>query len=283
MRGLFFGGALAGILLGFGLGLAIAWSFEPALFFGAAPADLRSEAKDDYLRMIASSYRVDGDMARAMQRVDALRLGQPEASVSSMVRREPAPATQQALIHLSLDMRQLSVALARPTFTPRPTKTRVTAEGRITPIVQVVTPLPPIILPSYSGSPEPTILPPTYAPNPNAPLFLARSRVPMGCNDTGGEGIFEFEVVGEDGSPLPGIGIEVDGVGGVETLYTGLKPERGLGYADFKAPPGVYNVRLVQGGRSEPVENLRINDEPADCDENSHQVRGWKLLFQRSE
>jgi hypothetical protein len=89
MRGLFFGGTLVGILLGLGLGLVIAWYLWPVSATEADPADLRLDLKDDYLRMIAASYSLDGDMAHALQRLDTLRLPQRDVSLGELIQGEP--------------------------------------------------------------------------------------------------------------------------------------------------------------------------------------------------
>jgi hypothetical protein len=51
------------------------------------------------------------------------------------------------------------------------------------------------------------------------------------------------------GQPVSGALVIVSWEGGEERFYTGLQPEKGLGYADFTPSPGiVYSVRLGEGG-----------------------------------
>lgn len=279
MRGLFFGGIVAGVLLGFGLGLVAAWSSWPSPVPRAIPADLRLDLKDDYIRMIASSYSLDGDLARAMGRLDSLKLSQAGTIVTDLARREPNPQYQQALIHLALDLKQPAAALARPTFTPRPTRMPLRAGPTI--IYRVaVTPTAIKLVQAPAATPsELTPLPPTLAPNPGAPLFFLRSTTELFCYDTQGKGLIAIEVQGADGRPVPGVGVELSWGAGYEVFYTGFKPERGMGYADAIVSPGTYNVRLTGEVRSEVVPNLRVDYEPTECGTAAHQIRGWKLDF----
>jgi hypothetical protein len=284
MRGVFFGGAVAGFVLGLGLGLAIAWVVSPTPLTGADPTNLRSDLKDDYIVMIASSYSLDGDMARAMQRLAALGLAKPDAYVSQLVQSRQSGPYQQALIHLALDLKQPAEALVRPTYTPRPTRGGEPVRPGPTPLPHptstAVQTLPFEALPTLIAAP--TSLPATLVPNPDAPLFHLQSRTALLCFETQGRGVIEIQVRDNNGLPLPGIGVEVNWRTGDEVFYTGLKPERGTGYADMEVPPGSYNVRLTQDARSDLIEDLRIDDEPNECAQGAQQVRGWRLVFERN-
>ncbi len=79
------------------------------------PAKLCLGFKDDYLRMIAAAYNLDGDMARAMQRSGILRPAESSGALADLTAREPLPIFQPDLIHSALELAQPDVALARPT------------------------------------------------------------------------------------------------------------------------------------------------------------------------
>jgi hypothetical protein len=283
MRGVFFGGTFAGFVLGLGLGLLSAWILWPIPLANAHPADLRLELKDDYIVMIASSYSLDGDLARAMQRLAALDLAHADESIARVVKGEQNPLYQQALIHLALDLKEPSAALARPTLTPRPAREHQTASPSSTsqprPAATIVQILPfsaPATLVPTSTSP-----PPTLVTNPDAPLFRLKSKTALRCSDTGGRGVIELDIRDKNGLPLPGIGVEVNWAAGDAVFYTGFMPEQGMGYADMEVSPGTYNVRLVEGARSEVIDKLQIDGEPSECTQGAHQVRGWRLTFER--
>jgi hypothetical protein len=64
--------------------------------------------------------------------------------------------------------------------------------------------------------------------------------------------------------------------GGEDSFFTGLKPELGLGYADYSMTPGVvYSLRLVQGG--EQVSDLIASE----CESSSGERYwgSWLLTF----
>ena len=64
--------------------------------------------------------------------------------------------------------------------------------------------------------------------------------------------VFVFDA---SGNPVPGVGIVITWDGGVNRFVTGLKPEFGLGYADYEMQPQFsYTIRLEGGG--DPVDGL---------------------------
>ena len=57
------------------------------------------------------------------------------------------------------------------------------------------------------------------------------------------------EVYDAAGEPVPGVAILITWSGGDERIFTGLKPELGLGYADYAMTPGeVYALHIAEGG-----------------------------------
>ena len=288
MRGLFIGGALAGFIIGVALGLAIAWVYWPISYTEVEPADLSLDEKDDYIRMIAASYSLDGDLAQAMQRLNVLHLAASSDAVSSLIRREQKSVAQQALVHLSLDLKEPAVALARPTFTPRPTRRRATFSrtpnsAQLTPLPLVTATQAQVETSAPADNITPTSIPPTSIPNPNAPRFQLKTISPLHCGDTVGRTRIQVNVQDADGKPEPGIAIEVNGARGNDIFYTGLKPERGMGYADVELTPGTYSIHLIENAQSNVVTNLNIDDDSTQCAPNSTSTYGWDLTFQQTQ
>ena len=80
------------------------------------------------------------------------------------------------------------------------------------------------------------------------------------------------------GQPLSGVEVIVNWEGGEDHFFSGLKPELGLGYADFAMTPGVvYSLRLADGGQ--PISDLT----PAECEtpRGERYWGAWQLLFNR--
>jgi hypothetical protein len=84
------------------------------------------------------------------------------------------------------------------------------------------------------------------------------------------------EAYDASGSPVPGVEIRVNWTGGEDRFFTGLKPELGIGYADFEmTPETIYTVAPAEGGQ--PVSGLFASE----C-ENARRERywgSWLLVF----
>jgi hypothetical protein len=68
---------IVGIALGIGLALLIGWELLPVQRADSSPAMLRRDYQEEYLRLIAAAYQVDGDLPLAQQHLAAL---QPDAT-----------------------------------------------------------------------------------------------------------------------------------------------------------------------------------------------------------
>lgn len=70
-------------------------------------------------------------------------------------------------------------------------------------------------------------------------------------------GLILIQVTDDKGQPLPGVRVVVTWENGEEIFYTGLAPEIGPGYADFKVTPGtVYSVRV--GDASQEIRDVSV-------------------------
>lgn len=280
----FVGTVSFGFLLGLGAVLYVAWVLSPVDFSNADVADLRNLHKDEYIRMIATEYILDGDFALIQRQLQTLRVSDLNAHVFDLARTEPNALRQQALIRLYQTMQNPSLALnVTRTATPRATIPGVglisptpSRKPSATPAFVVPSRTPTLIRPTL----EPTLVPPTAFPNLSAPLFKLADKEPLTCHDTD-EGVIQVIVRDANGNDLAGIAVQVAWATGHETFYTGLKPERGIGFADYAAQPETYTVRLTENARSQVVDSLTIEPAPSDC-ANSDATRGWKLIFQQA-
>ena len=270
---------LLALVAGVGLGLFLAWFIIPVSYTDAQPFDLNRQDKDDYLRMIAASYAVDNNFALAAQRMYYLQLPDAPARLTELAQNESSALTQQALVKLRLEMEQPATAIARATFTPRPTR-NLTPPPRVTVIVVEPTiPVPPTLTPTR----PPTLLPPTSEPNPNAPRFELIEKRALNCPTVGGGASIQVEVRDAKGRGLPGVLVEVNSARGNEQFYTGLKPERGNGYGDVMVVPGNYTVHLVENASSDVIGDLRIDANVVECGGSLAATQGWYLVFQQGQ
>lgn len=269
----FFGSGVLGYLVGLGLALVVAWVLWPTDYSNSTPADLRSVHRDDYIRMIAAKYMLDADLPLAQRQLAALGLPQAVNDVARLARAESSPERQQALIHLALDLQNPAAVVTR-TIPARVSATSAAGATSVAPTPR----------PNLSSTPtllahmtlEPTPIAPTALPNLAAPFFRLTERVRIACGESG-EGTIQVIVRESQGREVPGIAVEVAWSYGHETFYTGLKPERGLGLADYAAEPGTYTIRLTENARSDVVSGLQI-DSPDECSPAGG-TRGWKLVF----
>jgi hypothetical protein len=173
-------GAVLGVLVGLGLARFLWPAAEvpptslPAPTVAApsatpqpAPSEGAAATRDEALLMISALYALDGDPARARERLSALGLDDPAAAVADLALFHARAGNHQLAIDLATLAAALGqaradllayVATATPTQTPTPTPT------------PTITPTP-----TWTPSPTPTS---TSTPLPSATLAPAATRPP---------------------------------------------------------------------------------------------------------
>jgi hypothetical protein len=200
--------------------------------------------------------------------------GTPQATQSTRARSKPA-----SILTASPVATRTRAALTSPQVTTTTVETpALTADTTITQPPPSDTPQPtPTSTRTFTPTPRPTtvILPTrTNTPTPGAPFVLEnQERV---CDQVLSEPLLQVQVTDAQGQPVPGVEIVVSWPGGEEHFYTGLKPELGLGYADYTiSPDETYALRLAEGGQT--VSGLSA----VDCEaSNGERYWGaWLLTF----
>jgi hypothetical protein len=99
--------------------------------------------------------------------------------------------------------------------------------------------------PAPTSSLTPAADPPTATPD-GPFVLLSQEKV---CDKPLGAPLFQIEALDRFNQPLAGALVIVTWTGGQERFFTGLKPEMGPGYADFRPSEGIlYTVRLGENG-----------------------------------
>jgi hypothetical protein len=280
---------LTGLILGVILGLAYAWVVQPVAYVDTYPESLTPQYKDFYRGLIAAAYAGNPNIERARDRLALLKDADIYRALSEQAQRtlaENGSASQaRALGMLAIALGQeapgpgvvVTSAGGTPTATdalafadtpageapasaaptdmavmsapsetpPLPTETLVSAT--LTPTLAIVVP------PTATFPPRPTpTITPTRTPTatPGAPfLLLSREKV---CDQSFPEPLIIVEALDRFNQPVAGVLVIVAWPGGEERFYTGLKPEKGPGYADFSPASGIlYTLRLGENGQAQ--------------------------------
>lgn len=245
-------GLFIGIGLGVALGLFYTWEIDPVIERNTAPWQLSESAREDYVVAVALSYAQNRDLPLAFNRLRALR---PDRNVWQLVadiaceRVKTGKAVSNADIRVIRALEQLY----------RPQGASGCADGLYPTPAPVVFSTP---IPTYTLTPslEP---PPTKTPTPPAFDTPEPVLLPTVPAETGGryelarlrsfcdpalDGVIEVRVYDRLGKGIPGVPVTVTW-GGAESdrFFTGLQPERGSEYADFKMTPGRTYTIVVPG------------------------------------
>ena len=208
---------ILGLLLGFLIALAVAWWIAPHPRLHSSPSSLHPFYKDEYRLLVANAYNATGDLGRAGIRLSLLEESDMAQSLIDQAIRFRSgqsvstffpQAVTQAIHDLAILARDLQ-NLPQPLDTVIPTAIS-------------------------TASPFPTI---AYQP------FNLVSSETL-CNQDP-DSVAQIFVGNSSGQPLPGIQVIVSWEAGLQNIFTGLKPELGLGYADFIMTPGLsYTIQI---------------------------------------
>ncbi len=273
-----------GLLVGIGGGLYYAWERDPRAEFDTEPWQLNADDRAQYIVAVALNYSYDGNLARALERLIALKpAGDPIQQVADVACRlattnyidnssglravrsmmtfyqlQGRSGCADTLIPISDQATQdVFVELPTPTAIPPATKTP-TPEGAVR-----TTPTPP-------RAALPTAL-------PQADFELATVRTDCIPEFSG---VIEVFVQDFNGEGIPGQAVRVRWNGGESTFFTGLKPERGPGYADFQMESGIgYTVEMP--GRSDPSSQPLVADACTTAN-GERVITLYRVFFRRS-
>jgi hypothetical protein len=279
-----------GLGLGLAIGLTYTWSLNPVQFYNTDPVDLRPDYRETWILLVAFGYRDDGDLDRALSRLAGLQdpqIGQTVAAFTQRYIREGRPAMRiRALATLAdalgarTDDMLIYLATPEPTlfFTPTPLPPPPTLTPSATP---TTTPPPSATAPptaTPTRTPTPTMTPrpsATQRPSPTSPPPFILEERERTCPADQTTPIIEVTVETEEGAGLPGVEIWVTWNGGADRFVTGLKPEIGLGYADFEMKADLlYTVAVGDPTQSVATD---LSAEPCLSSAGSSSLASWHL------
>jgi hypothetical protein len=305
---------LTGLVIGLAVGLAYAWVISPWEYADTSPASLRANFKDQYRALIAAAFVANGNLPRAQARLNLLGDADVARTLAEQAQRtlaggaSPQEAQALGLLAVALGQGPTPLAATPPVAEtpPAPSATPPNPSPAASPTVS------PTLAPTATVSPAPTTSEgnpsaaagsPTAggspaAPSPtlnataNATATPLPTRTPTAtagvpfvlqdqtfvCDQDLEQPLIQVLAEDSEGDPVPGVEVVVNWEGGEDHFFTGLKPELGLGYADFSMTPGVvYTLRLADGGQ--PISDLT----PAECEtaSGSRYWGSWLLIFEQ--
>ena len=279
---LFFVGAFGGICLG----LILTWASVPTATPGKA-AVLRGVEPELYAALVAQAWSVDGDHDRAEGRLEASNPGViPAQHMADM-------ACRLAATDFVTSPGGLAALRSMMDFYQR--EGRGSCADKLMPALEMDS----LLLSDSSPTPLPSA---TLAPPPSktpAPLVTALASPTATSAPTVTAGpLREFALVGlgafcdaerpallavyvqeRNGRGIPGMALRVRWDSGEDRFFSGLKPELGLGYADFVMQVDEqYHVDMPGRAESSPV------FATGDCvDEGETAMRSWRAVFRPAD
>jgi hypothetical protein len=256
-------GLLVGLVLGIAGGLVYAWVIDTRVEFDTEPWQLKKADRAQYIVAIALDYSYDGDLARAIERLIALK---PQGDPIQEVADVACDLATTGYVENSSGLRAIQAMMTFYQLQGRSgcADTLIAPIGQ--PTSQVVIDLPtPTPVPPATKTPTPEG---TARATPTPPRFLPPTAVPQTDfaapiirTDCVPEfsGVIEVFVQDFNGQGIPAQAVRVRWDDGESTFFTGLKPERGLGYADFQMEAGKGYI-IDMPGRSDPSTQPMVAD-----------------------
>lgn len=256
MRGVGWFLLILGFSLGIIFGLYYAWEISPIDPREAAPSDLQEQFQEEVRTLIAVAYANTGDLNRALRRLELLSDPSNARSLSVLAQQHLADGRPEEDVR---SVAQLAAALAtQASYPATPQKSSETATSTASP------------------TRSPTSVPsPTQTPTPN-PAYQLRLQDEV-CDPDLVDPLIQVVVFDAIGEPVPGVEVFLVWDHGEDHFFTGLKPELGLGYGDFRMTESIpYTLQVTVMGN--PITGL----ETIEClDEDDQPYAGsWLLIFE---
>lgn len=238
---------LTGLILGLIMGIVYTWVIAPVKEVDTHPNLLRSDYKDIYRELISRAYQANNNLPRAEARLELLGDEEPALALAAQAQRYLAEngdnETAKVLANLSAALQNAAITARTPTPAPSTAEGENPSSGTIESSASSSG--------AASGStPTPNEEPVEPSPTPtNSPPFILQDSSAI-CDPTLGEPLIQVIATNGEGDGVPGVTLEISlGADPSEVFYTGLKPELGLGYADYLAEPGLtYQLEIPESG-----------------------------------
>ena len=259
-------GLIIGLGVGVAVGLGVMWTFFPIDELDTEPWQLNDEDRANYLVAIMVNYAHDGDLTTAVRQVVDLRLDgdDPIQAVADTA----CDLARSGYVDSSSGLRAIRAMMS---FYQGQGKSGCADDlisiERAAPqdVVSVVLPTPTLVPPATKTPTAVSAIEPTTTPsraviptNPPAQRAFDIVAINTFCS-LEFPGVIEARVRDLGSVGIPGQPVRVRWDDGESDFFTGLKPERGAGYADFQMEPGrAYIIEMP--GLSDPSTGALVAD-----------------------
>ncbi len=261
---------LATIAVGAGLagGLVYTWILDPVEEYESAPDSLYIEDKLVYLALIGDLYVYEEDLEQAEARLALLDIEADGAVLADLIEQYldggRRPEEVRNLARLARDLGASGGVLLVFGSMPAPSPSPTSAPG--------LTPLP-SLPPGVTLTPVPTTTP--------APIFRLVDKTSV-CAEPNQLGRIAVWVLDAAGKGLANVEVVVTWSTGQDRFFTGLRPEKGMGYADFEMKPQTgYDVTLADR-KGDVAQGLISDLSPGVCPTGTIAL-SWQLTFQQAQ
>lgn len=281
-KGLAWWAVLLGAIIGLGLGLFYAWQLDPKKEVDTRPHQLRPTDKAYYVVAIALRFSNDSNLSQAVESLIELNLGSdPFQSVAETA----CDLARTGYVDSSAGIRAIR---ALQTFYRLQGKSGcadvLIVDTQTETLVEVIVPTatatlapPPSKTPDILPSPTPAgiVIVPTTPPTQKY-----SGRIVNTFCSTELSGIIEVFVQNNAGDGIPAQRVRVRWDGGEDRFVTGLKPERGKGYADFTMEAGKgYTIDMPT--QSDPL-NTPIVADRCITETGAEAITSYRVVFRPS-
>jgi len=261
------------VAAGAGGGLALAWLVAPPAEYETSPAALDRADKTIYLALAGDLYASEGDLERATQRLAALEVPADGTSLAGMIEEYLDGGGElddvRNLARLAQDLGATG-GILRVFGDPAAGPVKPTAA-----VTEIISTSEPPATPLPAASPEL----PSGTPGADAGFRVVERTAT--CGRPGRPGVIAVRVRDADGHGLAGVEVTVSWALGEDRFFTGLRPDRGPGYADFQMSLGnEYRVSL-EGRPGEAAQGLLADLSSGICPSTSLSL-DWQLIFQQN-
>jgi hypothetical protein len=272
---------ILGLLIGLGGALYYAWEISPIIEVDTRPDQLDYAEKSQYVVAIMLAYSYDSDLMKAVDRLLVLEVGvDPVQAVADMA----CDLARTGYVDSSAGLRAVR---AMRTFYQL--QGRTGCADNIIPDAQTI-PLEltlEVATATATLPPPPTKTPSGALPTPTAGgIISAPTSAPVGnfFGEVQGtfcsvelSGTIEIRVVDGGGQEVGGERVRVLWDSGSNDFVTGLKPERGIGYADFQMEAGLSYI-VSMPNQSDPIANP-LEARPCFTEEGEEAVFSYRVVF----